>query len=256
MSEPQEVQEISENTDVSQRQVGPQGPEMDREAKISRAATPMSLNDRGLMQTKDSSEEWRLAQLMLSSKALPKQFENPAQVVMALQFLKFYGLNPIVSIRQTTIINGSLSLWGDLPLSICERSGLIESIKEFFIDKEYKEICFDNKNITAEIFAGVCQIKRKNRDLVTRTFTVMEAKLAGLWDKSVWKLYPRRMLQMRTRSLALKDTCPDLLSGMAISEYDYPDSNGQSDVAALGKPSVADELNEVFGSEQSESIGS
>jgi hypothetical protein len=215
----------------------------------------IGLDEKGLLAAKDSSEEWRVAQLMLSSKALPKQFENVAQVVMALQFLKAHGLNPMVSIRQTMIVNGSIAVYGELPLCLVQRSGELEDFEEFFVDKDYKEICFDNKNLEAEIYTAVCKIKRKNKKLITKTFTVQEAKKAALWDKDIWKKYPRRMLQMRTRSLALKDVFPDILSGIAISEYDFEsslESNLPRDILPEGKKNVAAELNEAFINEETE----
>lgn len=198
---------------------------------------PIALEN-GLLSTKDSNEEWRVAQLMLSSKSLPKHFESVPQVMMAVQFLKSFGFNPFTAIRQTMIVNGSISIWGDLPLSLCQKSGELESIREFIIDKDYKEICFENHNLSAEMYAGVCMIKRKGRELVTKAFTVDDAVSAGLWGGNVWKKFPKRMIQMRTRSLALKDVFSDILSGVSINEYDIDGMNYKSN--------IANELNNEF----------
>jgi len=191
----------------------------------------------GLLETKDLNEEWRVAQLMLSSKALPAQFENVQQVVMTMQVLKSLNINPMLGIRHTMIVNGNISLWGDLPLAICRNSGQLESFKEFFIDSEYKEICFENKNLDAPIFAAICQIKRKGIELTTRSFTVNQAKQAGIWGTKVWAKYPSRMIQMRTRSLALKDIFSDVLSGISINEYD---------IDGINTSSIANEINNEF----------
>lgn len=199
----------------------------------------------GLVQTKDLTEEARVAQMMLSSRALPTHFENVQQVIMAMQFLKSHKINPMIGLRQTMIVNGSISVWGNLPLAIVQNSGQLESIKEFIIDKDYKEICFDNKNLNAELYAGVCIIKRLGKSEVTKTFTVDEAKKAGLWGVKVWAKYPQRMIQMRTRSLALKDEFSDIIEGLSIREYDFDGVESKNTNVAL-------ELNEAFIDEDKE----
>ncbi|GIV50961.1 MAG: hypothetical protein KatS3mg038_1482 [Candidatus Kapaibacterium sp.] len=50
-------------------------------------------------------------------------------------------------------------------------------------------------------------------------FRVKDAKLAGLWAKpGPWQQFPHRMLQMRARSWALRDTFPDVLRGVVAAE--------------------------------------
>ena len=51
------------------------------------------------------------------------------------------------------------------------------------------------------------------------TFTVGDAIRAGLWKKAgPWTMYPKRMLQMRARSFALRDAFPDVLRGLVATE--------------------------------------
>ncbi len=57
------------------------------------------------------------------------------------------------------------------------------------------------------------------------------------------------MLQMRARSMALKDAFPDTLSGIAINEYDYDGGlNGHVPKLMDGAngPDIASELNTEF----------
>lgn len=212
----------------------------------------IALSDNGLLAPKDSAEDWRIADMMLKSGALPAQFKNVPQVVMANQFLKAHGFNPISAIKQITIINGSLSLWGDLPKALCDRSGLLEEFKEVLFDKDYNEISFENKNLHVDVWGAACTVKRKGSDKsITRSFTMDEAKIAGLLTKnnSVWKFYPRRMIQFRARSLSLKDTFPDVLSGIAICEYDHHVLGPGEDRPELREVknivSIQDEINEA-----------
>jgi hypothetical protein len=68
--------------------------------------------------------------------------------------------------------------------------------------------------------AAVCQAKRRGYSKPTTvTFTVADAKKAGLWGKQgPWQQYPRRMLQLRARGFALRDAFPDVLRGLVTAE--------------------------------------
>lgn len=191
--------------------------------KETRDLKAISLDQLGVLAPKDSNEEWRFASLMLQSRALPQQYQHVPQVMMATQMLRQLGLPPAVAIRQTCIINGSISLWGELPKALCERGGEIEAFEERFYDKAYNAISLANKNLDSPIWGVTCFVTRKGKPQIERSFTVVDAKQAGLLDASgkLYGKYLRRMLQMRARSWALKDAFPDVLSGVAIAEYDH-----------------------------------
>jgi hypothetical protein len=72
---------------------------------------------------------------------------------------------------------------------------------------------------------AVCTVKRKGEPEQSRTFSVDDAKKAGLWGKSgPWTQYPKRMLQMRARGFACRDVFADVLRGISVAEevQDYP----------------------------------
>ena len=83
----------------------------------------------------------------------------------------------------------------------------------------------DNKNLDAECSFARCVVKRKGEQEEIREFSWNEAVKSGLtkdkWgDKKTYLNFRKRMLQMRSRSWALKDIFPDVLLGVAIFEYD------------------------------------
>lgn len=219
----------------------------EKKEEVSVPAEPMNLED-GLMVAKTSNDEWRIANMMIKSAALPQQFKNIPQVIMALQFLKAHKLPPMIAIRQTTIINGTLSIWGELPKALVKRSGLMKQMQESIYDNQYNEICLKNKNLNATIFGASCMIEGVDGTTVERSFTVEDAKKAGLWDKDIWKKYPKRMLQMRARGWALKDFAPEILSGIAIAEYDFDSVIEETDgeIRQVTGGSVADEMNKTL----------
>jgi hypothetical protein len=66
---------------------------------------------------------------------------------------------------------------------------------------------------------------RRGQPPERRTFSVADAKRAKLWFKAgPWTTYPDRMLQMRARGFAIRDTFPDALRGVIIAEeaQDHP----------------------------------
>lgn len=66
---------------------------------------------------------------------------------------------------------------------------------------------------------AVCRVKRRGESEEVRTFSMDDAKVAGLLGKSgPWTQYPKRMRQMRARAFALRDVFPDVLRGMPIAE--------------------------------------
>ena len=214
------------------------------EPRVENKIAPIAL-EHGVLAPKDSGEEWRVADLMLKSNALPKVFTAVPQVILAIQFLKQLEIPWAVGLRQVTIINGTLSMWGEHPKGLVERSGLMTAFEEFLFDKDYNKICFKNKNLNAEIFGAVCTVTRKDREPSEAVFLVEDAKKAGLWGGPVWTKYPKRMLTMRARSLALKNAFPDVLSGIAIAEYDF-DQNPSAGILDSKAINQADVLTEEY----------
>jgi len=66
---------------------------------------------------------------------------------------------------------------------------------------------------------AICIVYRKGEDPHTREFSQLDAITARLWGKpGPWSSYPKRMLQMRARSWALRDKFSDNLSGIMAWE--------------------------------------
>jgi hypothetical protein len=132
---------------------------------------------------------------------------------------------PDVAIRQVAVIDGTPSLFGDLPLSLVQRSGDLVKFKEYWFDKAYTIINFENKNLHEEVFGAVCFVQRKGGDIENFSFTLDDAKIAKLYPcenpKKPWAKYPKMMLRYRARSIALKSQFADTINGVGIMEYDF-----------------------------------
>lgn len=147
------------------------------------------------------------------------------------------GLNPMQSLQQVAVINGRPSLFGDGPLALCLKSGLMEGSPQ------------ESMEGSGDDLAAICTVKRVNSMPATKRFTVGMAKKANLWGKTgPWTQYPSRMLQVRARALALRDQFADVLAGIHIGEEarDIPNGNDRTkkvelpaaDVIAAPTPSA------------------
>lgn len=144
----------------------------------------------------------RFCQAVHQSRLAPKGFDSPQAIMVAVQHGLELGLGPMQALQSIAVINGRPCLWGDAAL------GLAQAHPDFLDIREWTE------GDTAH-----CEIKRKSRTPVLRTFSDADAKAAGLLGKSgPWSQYKARMRQLRARAFALRDTFPDVLRGVSVRE--------------------------------------
>ncbi len=146
-----------------------------------------------------------LAKILADSDLVPKDYKGkPGNVLAAVQMGAEVGLAPMAAMQNIAVINGRPCMWGDAMLGLVKQSAIYENIREEFQD---------------ESMTAICTVKRRGESAITRTFSQADALKAGLWKKEgPWQQYPRRMLQMRARSWALRDAFPDVLKGLYVRE--------------------------------------
>lgn len=153
----------------------------------------------------------KVAEIVCKSSFCPKDYKDkPGDVLVCMQFGKEVGLKPMQALQNIAVINGRPCIWGDAMLALCLSSP----------SREYIEETFDELTMTA-----YCKAKRKGNAENIGKFSQEDAKKAGLWGKQgTWTNYTRRMLQMRARGFALRDTFADVLKGLISAEEasDYP----------------------------------
>lgn len=210
------------NAEESQKNQGPEESN-NTSSEPQKTLATVEVSEAGYLIAKTIEGKFRIANAFFLAGMVPKSYKDAGSVFAGMELAVQLGLPPLVGLRHIAVINGQPSIWGELPLALCRRAGLIANIEEFVFDANYEEICFANGNLGAEVWGAVCRIMRTGSQGPHETFfTLDDAKRAGLMGRdNVWKTYPRRMLQMRARSQNLKDTCPDALMGIAISEYDF-----------------------------------
>jgi hypothetical protein len=164
---------------------------------------PVLSGDRGL-QFSNLAEMWRFCEGVVNSHIF-KDINTPEVALIRLQAGLELGLTPVWSLTNIMVTNGRPSVWGDALLGLVLNHPQCEDVLESFEGE-------------GDEFAAVCEVHRKGRMAVKRTFSVADAKKAGLHGKNVHAAYPKRMLQMRARSWACRDSFADALRGLGVIE--------------------------------------
>lgn len=168
-------------------------------------------------------EALRLADYLSNSTLVPKDFKgNPGNCLIAVQWGMEVGLKPLQALQNIAVINGRPSLWGDAVIAIVRASPLCEYVIET-----------DDGN------TATCRVKRRGEPEQIRTFSMDDAKSAGLSGKDgPWRQYPKRMRQMRARAFACRDVFPDVLKGMPVAEemMDTPRDMGAAEEVSAWTP--------------------
>lgn len=198
------------------------------------ANVPRSLGTMGArgIQFMSPAEAYRFADAVWQADLAPKGFKNAQAVYVAIQMGMELGLPPMASVQNIAVINGRPSLWGDAMLGLCQQSGIFDNA----VFEEGWRI--DPKEGTT----AFCRVRRlPHGNVIERTFSEVDVKLAGLAAKGgPHQQYPKRMMQMRARSWALRDAFPDVLRGLLTAEeagdvIDVQPAPRRQDVKPAGK---------------------
>lgn len=156
---------------------------------------------------KDLDDAFRLAKaLSMSGDMIPECFQGKPEATMAALVRGMeIGLAPMQSLSSIAVINGRASLWGDALPALMQRAGHHVDV---VIEGDG-----DNMVAMATLTRG------DTGKSIIRKFSVDDAKKANLWTKKgPWQQYPKRMISLRARTLAVRDGAADALMGLQIAE--------------------------------------
>ena len=179
----------------------------------------ISVSNKGL-QLSTLDDMWRFAQCVVKSGFAPKGMEKPESVLIAVEMGYEVGLSPMAALQNTAVVNGRPTIYGDAALALVRGSGLLDFYEEKQVGAKGKDDF------------GYCVTAKRKGDSssYSETFTVADAKVAGLWGKpGPWTQYPARMLKFRARGFLLRDAFGDVLKGMRTYEEarDYIDVDAE-----------------------------
>ena len=156
----------------------------------------------------------RFARVALASKFVPDHITTIEKAIMIIQAGKEIGLAPWASMNKIAMINGSLSVYGEAAMGLCQSSPkwCEMSHREWFTGDD-------------DAFIAHCQMGRVGGQPHEATYSVADARRAGLWGmvsrsgKAMpWMTDPKGMSMWRARHRVMKAKFSDVLMGMSMRE--------------------------------------
>lgn len=177
-------------------------------AVIEQPKSQITIADNGLKLT-TMDELWRFSKAVVVSGLAPKGMDKVESAFIAIEMGMELGLPPMTSIQNIASVNGRPAIWGDAQLALVRKSGLLKSMT-------VEEV----GTFPKDDYGWKITVERVGDQITySETYTVADAKIAGLWGKSgPWTTNPKRMLKYRARSFVLRDVFPDVLKGMLSRE--------------------------------------
>jgi len=153
------------------------------------------------------------AEKIARSNLLPRQYQNnPANVLLALEYGNALGISPVVAMQQIHVIEGKPTASAQLIGGLVRQAG------------HKLRVEFDDRTMTATATI----IRSDDPDYTfTAVWTMDRAKAANLTNKGNWKTYPAAMLKARAITEVARDACPEALFGVA---YTAEELNGDTPV--------------------------
>lgn len=149
----------------------------------------------------------KLAGQIANTDFVPKAFRGKPEAVMAALLTgREIGLGPMTALQRIHVIEGKASLDAQ-----GMRAQLLAAGHDMWIVDSTPERC------------TVGGRRRGSDHEQTVTWTMADARTAGLANKAVWKAYPRQMLQARATAELCRLIAPDALGGMAYSSEELED---------------------------------
>lgn len=154
-----------------------------------------------LVPTNDLSVRMHYAKALASSNLLPGAYrQNPANVLVAIEYGTALGLAPMIAIQSIHVVDGKPTASAQLIGSLVRRAG------------HRLRVTGDAKRAVAEI------VRADDPEYVFRSeWTIERATQANLAGKGVWKQYPDAMLKARAITEVARDACPEVLAGVAYT---------------------------------------
>lgn len=160
------------------------------------------------------SELIEMSNIYYKSQLIPSHLKTPEAVYIAMRWALALGVDPFLGLRDIFIIENIPSVRTEAAIALVESSGFNEYIIQEFEGKPYED------NYTA-----ICRLKPIGKKEHISTFSVEDAKRAGLWGKKTqnnkptsWISYPKRMLMYRAVGFAIRDIYPHVLRGATLME--------------------------------------
>lgn len=162
-----------------------------------------------------------LAKAIAATEFVPRAMRhNAAAISAAILYGDEVGLGPMQSLAKIVVIDGRPTLYAEAQRALVFAAG--------------HELWLDELTSSRATWAG----KRAGTDTVTRvTWSLDDARRAGLAGREAWRKYPRQMLSARASAELVRAMFADVVGGLAAVEEFETETEG----AVGSRDSVAGE---------------
>jgi hypothetical protein len=157
----------------------------------------------------DIESAFNLAGLLVRSKLLPRSLSTPEAAFTVIMAGRELGLTAMQSLRSLHVIEGKPVMSADLMMALCLRS----------------PICDHFRLVESTDTKATFEAKRTGQDAVRLSFTIDQAKAAGLVGKDNWKKFPAAMLRARCVAALARIVFADLMLGIYDTDEIGPKEN-------------------------------
>lgn len=142
---------------------------------------------------------------MISSSHMSKDVRNAAQAAYLIQAGAELGLPPIASVQQLVMVKGKVTMSAQAWAALIKRSGKYNYTVQKHTEKGCRLQFFER---WGDEWKAVGE----------STFTIDDAKRAGLLKNNIWHQYPKAMLFARALTAGARIYCPDVSMAAYTSE--------------------------------------
>jgi hypothetical protein len=144
----------------------------------------------------------RKAEILLKSGMLPKELNTKEKIAVLMMKAKELNMPALEAISHLYVVNQKVAIDSSGMLALILRSGLA------------KKIHFESDGTSAW-----CEMERKDGVISFKyTFTIEDAKRAGLLSKESWQKYTKELLVARAISGCARKVFPDVVGGLYTVE--------------------------------------
>jgi len=144
----------------------------------------------------------RKAEILLKSGMLPKELNTKEKIAVLMMKAKELNMPALEAISHLYVVNQKVAIDSSGMLALILRSGLA------------KKIQFGGDGTSAW-----CEMERKDGVISFKyTFTIEDAKRAGLLSKESWQKYTKELLVARAISGCARKVFPDVVGGLYTVE--------------------------------------
>lgn len=166
-------------------------------------STQLAVANTGLPSTGEWNTMLQMADTLIQSGLAPEAVRTPAAALVIMQKGRELGIPPLYALSSIAVIKGKPVAGAELLLAVIYRDHGDDAVKIVQTD------------------ATICHLKYKRRAWTAYeefSFTMADAKQAGITNNPTWTKYPQAMLRARCISAVARMAFPDSIGGMYTPE--------------------------------------